>query len=574
MQQFVVDPSRMLRVKESHDDAAHILLQMFARYGVRAAFGIPGGLISPVFRALADVPQIELVCPRHESMGVFCAMGHYIATGVPALVLTTSGPGATNIVTGLAAALSEEIPVIAVAGEVATGSTSRAAFQDATTSAIDVVAMMRTISRWSMRVESAAGAAGAAENAFRAAVGPRPGPVFLSLPVDVAASHTQRTNFACTPASLTTSVNIEACRKIARSLARAQRPLFIVGNGARGAAGELLRVARKLAVPVITTAHAKGIFPESDPLSLGVIGWGGHASAAAYLASGPDVVCVVGSRLGEIATNGWTMPIAGSDSTFQIDRNPQFIGRNYPVTMAVIADAKPALVAIAEAMSFDVVRPEAPAKPALQVAPINHHAGARVVHPKDLFARLQLAFPDASWAVDIGEHGVLATHYLKIDHPNRFRTMLGLGSMGSGIGVAIGWKQADRSRQVICVCGDGGFMMHAGEILSCVEHGIGVIFVVANDGRWNMVNRGFDSVYGFAPPSLPSRIADIAGVASNLGAVGVLVESKKDLERFKLEALATLGRPVVLDVRIDPEIAMSDQSRARALTDAAFGGGR
>src|SRR5258708_4732819 len=266
MQQLVIDPIRPQRSVAPHENAARALLQTMALHGVRVAFGIPGGLISPVFAALAEVAQIKLVSTRHETMAAFAAMGHYVATGEPALVLTTSGPGATNAITGIAAAFNEEIPLIAVAGEVATGSTSRGAFQDASTNSIDIVTMMRSVTRWSARVDASLGASGAAQHALRVARGPRPGPVFLSLPLDVAAAPATRPDLAYPPV-LPSAANADACRRIAKSLARAKRPLLIAGNGARSAAAELLPLARTLGVPAMTPPHAKGAFRQSDALN-------------------------------------------------------------------------------------------------------------------------------------------------------------------------------------------------------------------------------------------------------------------------------------------------------------------
>ncbi len=145
--------------------------------------------------------------------------------------------------------------------------------------------------------------------------------------------------------------------------------------------------------------------------------------------------------------------------------------------------------------------------------------------------------------------------------------MLGFVSMGTGIGLAIGARAAQQDRTVIGVCGDGGFAMHAGEVLTCVEHGIDVILVIINDGRWNMVNHGFAAVYGRAPREMPSHVADLAAVARDFGAVGVRVERSEDLDCDRLRALSRLGRPVVLDVRIDPSLALSVESRSASFKE-------
>jgi len=291
----------------------------------------------------------------------------------------------------------------------------------------------------------------------------------------------------------------------------------------------------------------------------------------AYLSGGPDVVCIIGSRLGDYSTDGWSISLTGSEATIQIDREPWLIGRNYPVTLGIVSEARAAL----RGMLAD----PSPEPPPLRevtgirrVAEESYRSDASPLKPARVLAALQTAFPDAFWGVDQGEHCAYAIHYLQIDHPNQFRSMVGFASMGTGIGLAIGARAAQRQRTVIGLCGDGSFAMHAGEVLTCVEHGIDVLLVVFNDGRWNMVNHGFAAVYGRSPENLPSHVADLAGVARDFGALGVRVEVPEDLEPARLRALASLGRPVVLDVRIDPSMALSANSRSASLKDFAAGG--
>ena len=517
-------------------NTARALLEALAERGVSAAFGIPGGLVSPVFDAIADVPGMELVTTRHEGMAGFAAMGHVLATGRPALVLTTSGPGLTNAITGIAAASVEGLPLIAVAGEVPTSAQGRGAIQDASSNALDAVAMLRTVCRWSARIQSADDVRGIVEQALAVACGPRPGPVFLSLPLDIGNARARTTRMALGEAPAPPAPDRAACVEAATRLRRARRPLLVLGNGARGAAAEILALAERLSCPVVTTPHAKGIFPDSHPLHLGGIGLGGHPSATRYLDASPDVVCIIGSRLNDYATNGWSLPLCGTEATFQIDREPWLVGRNYPVTLGILGDAALAVRAMLAALP-----------PA--VAARGAHGGIERVHrpsrpgfasrldPAVVFAGLQAAFPDATWAVDQGEHCAYALHYLTVDRPDRFRTMVGLASMGSGIGIAIGMRQADPMRTVVGVCGDGGFAMHAGEILTCVEHGIGLVLAVINDGRWNMVHHGFRKVFGRLPAALPEHVADLAAVARNFGAVGARIDTPDALRPERLRAL-------------------------------------
>jgi acetolactate synthase-1/2/3 large subunit len=361
------------------------------------------------------------------------------------------------------------------------------------------------------------------------------------------------------------------CTSIAASLTCARRPLLVVGNGARRAARELRILAERLAVPVATTPHAKGVFPESHPLHLGGIGLGGHPSACEYLAARPDVVVIVGSRLGELTTNGWTQLVEGTDATFQIDREPLTIGRNQAVTFGVVADAALALRAILDALPDDP-QPLPELRPLRRVFEESLDEDSVPLHPAQAVLLLQQAFPEATFTADMGEHCAFALHYLVIDDPDRFRAMVGLGSMGSGIGCAIGMHSADRCRPVVCICGDGGLAMHIGELLTCVENRLDVVFAVFNDGRWNMVHHGMRAQFGRLPAALPSRVADFAHVAQALGATGVRVERARDLEPDRLRSVARRGGPVVLDIRIDADVSLGAAARASALRRSATRG--
>jgi acetolactate synthase-1/2/3 large subunit len=553
--------------------AARVMLQAFARRGVRVAFGIPGGFISPLFDALADVGEIQLVTTRHEGMAAYCAAGHAIATGEPALVLTTAGPGITNAITGIAGATVESLPLIAIGGEVATTASSRGSIQETTQNGVDAVAMLRTATRWSARVEAAGLVSGAAERAYDIAKGPVPGAVFLSLPLDLSNAPTGslRPMVWAEPAP-SPRPDPRVCAELAARLQRARRPLLVVGNGARGAVTEVRELARRLSIPVVTTPHGKGVFPESDPLHLGVVGFGGHTSAISYVMSRPDVICVVGSRLGDFPTNGWALPLAGTEATIQIDRDRFLIGRNYPVTLGIVSDAASALRQTLERIPADF-SPPARGCGIERFRIADTKSDAVPLKPAKVLHSLQQAFPDAFWFSDQGEHCAFALHYLAIDEPERFRSLLGWASMGSGLGAAIGFQHARPGERVVCICGDGGFLMHAGEILTCVENGINLVLVIFNDGRLNMVHHGFQAVFGRRPEALPSKIADIADVARALGAKGVKIEVPADLAVDNLKRIAAHDGPVVLDVRIDPEFALSVGSRSASLRHAAFAGG-
>jgi acetolactate synthase-1/2/3 large subunit len=399
-----------------------------------------------------------------------------------------------------------------------------------------------------------------------------PGAVFLSFPLDLsnAAAGSLRPMAWGEPEPFVRP-DPAACTELASRLVLARRPLIVAGNGARNATPELFALAKRLSIPVITTPHGKGVFPESDPLHLGLIGLGGHTSAVSYLMSRPDVVCIVGSRLGDLPTDGWAIPLTGTDATIQIDRDRFLIGRNYPVTLGIVSDAAAALRETLDCIPADFSRPNR-GSGIQRYRPEDATSDSVPLKPARVLSAMQKAFPDAFWFADQGEHCAFALHYLAIDQPERFRSLLGWASMGSGFGSAMGFQHARPGERVVCICGDGGFMMHAGEILTCVENGIDMVLVVFNDGRFNMVHHGLEAVFGRRPGGLPSAISDIAGVARSLGAQSLKVETPDDLRVDTLRRLAEQGGPVVLDVRIDRECALSVGSRTASLRHAAFAG--
>jgi acetolactate synthase-1/2/3 large subunit len=495
-------------------------------------------------------------------------MGHTIATGRPAMVLTTGGPGVTNTITAVASAFVEEIPMVVLAGDVPTTSTSRAALHDTSIGGgVDGMALMRTITRFAARIESPDSAAGVVEQALRAATGPRPGPVYLSVPLDISSGVAPISRFALSEPPPGPMPDERAVAEIANALQRARRPLLVVGNGARGAAPALLAVAERLGCPVVTTPHGKGIFPDAHPLHLGGIGFGGHPSALDYLKSRPDVTLIVGSRLGDIATSGWRVPLAGTTATFQIDRESYLMGRNCPLTLGLVSDARLALEAILTHLPSDVARPVRQVHPRRYLFDTEASSDVMPLAPGRVMRALEAAFPEALWCVDVGEHAAYAVHYLTIDRPERFRTLMGLASMGSGFGMSVGAKEALGDAPVIGLCGDGCFAMYAGEVLTLAESSIGLILAVMNDGRWNMVDHGLQTTFGRKPYAMPSTVADIAGVANDFGAIGVRIERPEDLDLNWLRSLPAPGRPVVLDIRFDASHSFS-ASRAATITRA------
>jgi acetolactate synthase-1/2/3 large subunit len=554
--------------------AAHALLDVLIARGVEVVFGIPGGAIGAVYDACADRRDLRVITNRHETAAVFAAMAYARVTGRPAAVLVTSGPGFTNAITGIAAAYCEELPVIVIAGEVPTRNAGRFALQDGSTSGLDVIAMARPVTRAAVRIERADGLEGVVHRAVDEATGERPGPVLLSLPLDVSRVARRRQRIA-SPERLPRIVapDAAACAEAAALLAQAKRPLLLLGSGARAHEANLLAVelCERTGAMAAVTAHAKGAFPERHPAYLGVLGFGGHPAVRGYLGQA-DVVCVLGSRLGDISTNGWSNDLAGT-TLVHVDRDPSSVGRNYETAIGIVGDVVPTLRRFVENLPADVARkPPRGRALDLDLDPARRD-DASPLKPQWVVATLERELPsDTVYTVDIGEHAAFAIHHLRVDRSDRFHMFAGLGSMGSGFCGALGVKVARPRATVVSIVGDGGFAMHAGELLTCVESNIPVVFVVMNDGRYGMVDAGNKHIYGRACPGLPSTTADIAAMASACGAVGVTIKRASDLSPGKLASLLALGKPVVLDVRIDRDEKLSLATRVASLAHFSAGG--
>ena len=533
------------------------------RLGVNTAFGVPGGTISSVYTALTRVKGIRHIATRHECAATFAALGHARATGRPALVFTTSGPGITNTLTGLASAAYEGLPVILVGGEVPRRAHGRGAIQDGSSAGLGIEAMLGPICRWTGSLE-VGNAAGIAAKAWSASMGPTPGPVLIRVPLDIGGADAQTLELLPSAPSLGTA-SPEACRRASKLLRDAKRPLLVLGNGARGAHAEILELAERLRLPTVVTGHGKGAFPEDHPLYVGIIGLGQHPSVVDQLTEAPDVTLVIGSRLNDLATNGWTLPLSGSAATIQIDRDSTLVGANAQVTLPLIGDAKATLATMLDDLPAARVVSERRIYQRRSCKPSAELEREGPIKPQALLCELQRQLPDARFVSDIGEHLAHALHTLRVDRPEAFTTMLGYGSMGSGVCSAIGIKLAVPDEPVVCICGDGGFSSYMAELMTCVENRVAVIFVVFNDGVWNMVEHGFEAVYGARPVPLIETIADLGAIARRMGARGHTIHTLDELRELDLAGLADGETPVVIDARIDASESLTRETRSASL---------
>lgn len=547
---------------------ADLLVEMLGEAGVQVVFGIPGGAISPVHDALLDT-KIRTVTTRHESGAMFAAAAYARATGKLAVVAVTSGPGALNAMTGLASAWCDGLPVLVLVGEVPRPIQGKGALQDGSSHGLNIVEMARHITKLAAEIPRPSTLPHVLRRAITTALSGRPGPVLLTLPLDVTRAPVSRPR---TGGAVTTTNIIapETLDEIVGLLRDAQRPLILAGSGVRGsrAPARLRTVAERLACPIATTPKGKGVFPENHPLSLGVFGLGGHRSAQRYLESGVDVVLAIGTSLGDLATDGFSSQLQSRRAMIHVDIDSRQIGRSYAPTHSVVASANEFLLGLAKRLGDEpIMRLRAlPGGVERHVLPSSTRADR--IASQDAIVEIQAALPrDTLFTVDSGEHFMFAQHYLEITLPDAYLVMTGLGSMGQSIGAAIGAQLANPGRCVAAICGDGCFAMNAFEIATAVAEKLPIRVFVFNDERLGMIEDGVNGLYG-RHPKYPTTPLDVCGVARGLGATALRVSSAQQFVAARSILLEATG-PVVVDVHIDPAIAVPKTDRISAMSASA-----
>jgi acetolactate synthase I/II/III large subunit len=557
--------------------AAEYLVEALADAGVRYIFGVIGGTVFPFFTATVG-RQAQIVMAKHEAGAAFMADGYARASGGLGACVSTSGPGATNLLTGVAAAYADSVPIVVVTGQVATKSFGRGAMQESSSEGVDIVDVFKQVTRFSVLVFRADRLPAIWQKALRMAVGGRPGPVHLSLPADVQEQEIQRPARSIRSLERSRTHDRAAIKQAALYLLRARRPAILAGHGTilSDASDELRAVAEMLEIPVATTPKGKGAFPEDHRLSVGPFGYSGSPLAQWYLLeSGVDVLLAVGTSLSEWGTLGWDRRLQPSEALLHVDIDPYEIGKNYPVTVPVIGDAKSGLTELGFEIrrqqqrylhwrrGVGVLEPPADRPRVLNAATMESNAVP--IKPQRLFRDLQEALPrDALVFIDGGANRSWAIHYWQSFYPRTFFCATGMASMGFGVAGAIGGKFAAPDRVVVSITGDGGFLMNGMEVSTAVHYGQQVIWVVLNDAGYGMIHHALRMM---RRPDVATRYprVDCARVAEGLGAQAFRIREPGQISRDFIQKIVASGRPTVLDVEIDTDEVAPFGSRVETL---------
>ena len=541
---------------------AEIVVRALVDNGVEVLFGYPGGAVLPIYDALFHEPRLKHVLVRHEQGAAHAAEGYARSTGRCGVVLVTSGPGATNAVTGIADALMDSIPMVVITGQVPTALIGTDAFQEC-----DTVGVTRSVTKHNVLVRRAEDLPRALHEAFHIATTGRPGPVLIDIPKDVqfASAAYQAPSETTFSHAYAPRVDGDAARiaEAAAMIAKAQRPLLYTGGGvinAGPAASEALRdFARKTGIPVTSTLMGLGAFPASDPQWLGMVGMHG-AYEANHAMHDCDVMICVGARFDDRVTGRLDAFSPGSKK-IHIDIDPSSIGKIVRADIGIVGDAGRVLAAMNAAWADKPRRSTSVLKPWwAQIDGWRARKGfayapsSDIIKPQLAVERLA-ALTKASGretyiTTEVGQHQMWAAQFFPFEQPNRWMTSGGLGTMGYGLPAAIGVQMAHPDALVVDIAGEASIQMCIQELSTAVQYDLPVKVMILNNEWMGMVRQWQQLLHGERySHSYSSSLPDFVKLAEAYGAVGLRADKPEELDDA-IRAMIESDKPVLFDCRV------------------------
>lgn len=535
---------------------AFALIDSLVRHGVRHVFGYPGGAILPVYDELYKAEQrgeIQHILVRHEQAASHAADGYARATGQVGVCIATSGPGATNLVTGIATAQMDSVPMVAITGQVARGAIGSDAFQET-----DIFGITLPIVKHSYVVRDPRQMAEIVAEAFYIAQSGRPGPVLIDVPKDVGREEIDYVPVEPRSVSIpgykpTTRGNPRQIGNAIALLHAAKKPLLYVGGGAviSGAHAEIAQLAEYFQTPVTNTLMGKGAFDEQHPLSVGMLGMHGTAYAN-FAVSECDLLVAIGARFDDrVASN--LKQFAQHAKVVHIDIDPAEVGKCKVPDVPIVGDVKAVLTEL-------LSRLDKPADPSQTGAwraridqwkidyPLKVPTYGDKLSPQQVIAEVGRQAPDAFYTTDVGQHQMWAAQFLQ-NGPRKWISSAGLGTMGYGMPAAMGVQMGVGDAPVICISGDASFQMNLQELATLAQYNIKVKTVIVNNGWQGMVRQWQQGFYGerYASSNMEVGMPDFEKLAEAFGVKGIVVKSPGQLDQAIADMLSHDG-PVLLDV--------------------------
>ena len=540
---------------------AEILIECLKREGVKTIFALPGGVVLKIFDMLHQQKDIEVVLTRHEQGAGHMAEGYAKATGKAGVCLVTSGPGMTNVITALADAYMDSVPLVCFSGQVPTSLIGNDAFQEA-----DNMGLSRPCTKYNFLVKDVKDLAVTIKEAFYIATTGRPGPVLVDIPKDVSmdtAEFTYPSSVSIRSYNPVYEGNKWQIKQAAEAMTKAKKPVLYVGGGVifSGASQELLELAELTHMPVDMTLMGLGAFPGEHPQSMGMLGMHGTYWANMVMHYS-DLVVAIGARFDDRVT-GKVSEFCPHAKVIHIDIDPTSIRKNVNVDIPIVGDCKLVLRELIQILRVTVNGDQRELRKPWwnqirewqQAHPLAYQQEAEgPIKPQYVISRLYDLTKDRDPIVstDVGQHQMWAAQYFKLAKPNRWLTSGGLGTMGFGFPAAMGAQAAFPGRLVLCIAGDGSIQMNMQEMATAVVHKLPVKIIILNNRFHGMVRQWQDLFYeGRYASSYLETTPDFVKLAEAYGAVGLRASKPSEIDDVIKEAIA-VNKPVIVDVPTYP----------------------
>ena len=557
---------------------AQSLVRSLEHVGVEVVFGIPGGAILPAYDPIFDSTKLRHILVRHEQGGGHAAEGYAQATGRVGVCMATSGPGATNLVTPIADAYMDSVPMVAITGQVPSAAIGTDAFQEA-----DIVGITMPITKHNFLVQHADDIPRTIAEAFHLAGTGRPGPVLVDLPKDVLQA---QGSFSWPPVldlpgyHPTTRPHAKQVREAAKLMATASRPVLYVGGGVlkARAAAELAALAELTGIPVVTTLMARGAFPDSHRQHLGMPGMHGTVAAVTALQKADLLICL-GARFDDRVT-GKLNTFAPGAAIIHADIDPAEIGKNRTADVPIVGDCRETIAELIPAVKelyaagtrADLTGWWRQVDSWRETYPLGYEEPTDgSLAPQHVITRLgQIAGPEAIYVSGVGQHQMWASQFISYENPYTWLNSGGLGTMGYSVPAAMGAKVGRPDATVWAIDGDGCFQMTNQELVTCAVEGIPIKVAIINNGNLGMVRQWQTLFYGgrYSNTKLDSkRVPDFVKLADAMGCVGLRCESADQVDATIEKAMAVDDMPVVVDFVVGEDAMVWPMVAAGASND-------